>query len=344
MEKYIDRCVESLISQTMDLHEIEFIFVDDASTDDTRRRLEQWEKNYPECILIVCCEENGRQGTARNIGLTYATGEYIGFVDADDYIEKTMYQKLYDIAHKESCEVVCGLLDRVMEDGSVAIKAEMREDAGEKNYIRDCRDRAKLMQEGLPCGVCTGIYLKKIIMENELFFPEKLRYEDNYWIAFLIQNISNYYILNEVLYHYIVHNNSTIMRGDSLHHLDRLVIELMKVEEYKRRGLFEKYHDEIEIEFIKMYFINSIRILFVRFKNIPYDIIYSMQQNVKELFPNYRDNPYIVKLPQLQRELLKIVEIPLNPEKINILADAYRKTLMKEREKNEENQYYCSVL
>jgi len=65
----------------------------------------------------------------------------------------------------------------------------------------------------------------------------------------------------------------------------------------------------------------------VRFREIPYDIIYIMQQNVKELFPDYRQNPYLKELPQLQWELLKMVEIPLNKEKIDILAEGYRKVL-----------------
>ena len=330
VDKYVDQCVESLISQTMDLEMMELIFVDDASSDNTVKRLEKWEKRYPDSIMIICCEQNGRQGTARNIGLNYASGEYIGFVDADDYVDRSMFQKLYDIAIKEDCQVVCGLFDRVMEDGSVAIEAEKRTNAGRKICIHDRKGRVALMQSGLPGGVWSGIYRRKFILENELFFPEKLLYEDNYWGAFLLQDISNYYILNEVLYHYVVHNDSTIMKGNSLHHLDRLVIELMKVEEYKKRGLFDDYYDEIESGFIKMYFINTIRILFVRFDKIPYDVIYMMQQNVKELFPHYQRNPYLRQLPQLQRELLKIVEVPLNPERIDILANAYREVLIKE--------------
>ncbi|MDO4167997.1 MAG: hypothetical protein Q4D32_11400, partial [Eubacteriales bacterium] len=95
--------------------------------------------------------------------------------------------------------------------------------------------------------------------------------------------------------------------------------------------LFEVYHDEIEIDFLQMYFINTIRILFVRFREIPYDIIYTMQDNVRELFPDYGVNPYLDGLPQLQRELLKMIDIPLDREKIDVLANAYRKVLAEHR-------------
>lgn len=327
VEEEIDKCVESLVKQTLPLSEMQLIFVDDASGDTTLEKLTYWEHKYPESILVIHCEENGRQGAARNIGMQYATGEYIGFVDSDDYVEPEMYREMCQIADREQIDVVSCLFVREEEDGTVVFGEEKREDAGESIWIRNDTDRKKLMAEGLPGGVWSSIYRRKLLMDHQLWFPEKIRYEDNYWGAFLVHVISGYYIINKPFYHYVVHNSSTIMQKDSMHHLDRLVIELMKVEEYERRGLLEKYHDEIEMGFLQLYFINTIRILFARFREIPYDIIYTMQENVKELFPDYQKNPYLEKLPQLQREILKMVEIPLDKEKIDILAQGYRKVL-----------------
>lgn len=328
VEKEIDRCIQSLVDQTILISEMQLIFVDDASTDGTLDRLFNWEKKYPNSIMVIQCEENGKQGTARNIGMQYATGEYIGFVDSDDYIDSMMYQEMYNIAVKEGVDVVGCLYVREEEDGTIAIDAEKRDDAGKSIWIRTKQDRKNYMKKGLPGGVWSAIYRKDILVENHLWFPEKIRYEDNYWGAFLAQIISGYYIINKPFYHYVIHSNSTVMQADSLHHLDRLVIELMKVEEYKRRNLFEEYHDEIEIEFLRLYFINTIRILFVRFSEIPYEIVYTMQQNVKELFPEYLNNPYLNTLPPLQKELLKMIEIPLDKEKIDILARGYQKVFL----------------
>lgn len=98
VEKEIDRCIQSLVDQTILLSQMELIFVDDASEDATMEKLSKWEEQYPESILVIHCEENGKQGTARNIGMQYATGEYIGFVDSDDYVEPEMYQKMCRIA------------------------------------------------------------------------------------------------------------------------------------------------------------------------------------------------------------------------------------------------------
>ena len=239
VEKEIDRCIQSLVDQTILLSQMELIFVDDASEDATMEKLSKWEEQYPESILVIHCEENGKQGTARNIGMQYATGEYIGFVDSDDYVEPEMYQEMCRIADQEQVDVVGCLYVREEENGSVVMDAQEREDAGRSIRIKSEEDRKRLM---------------------------------------------------------------TV-------------------------GLLEKYHDEIEMGFLQLYFINTIRILFVRFREIPYDIIYTMQDNVKELFPDYQKNPYLEKLPQLQRELLKMVEIPLDKEKIDILAQGYRKVL-----------------
>ena len=329
VEKYIDRCVESLVEQTIGIEKLELIFVDDASTDNTMEKLTAWEQKYPESILVIHCEENRKQGAARNIGLQYASADYIGYVDSDDYVSADMYEKLYDKAKKYDCDVVAGLYVREEKNGMVAERAIPREDGDHLVRIETLEDRKHLLRESLPGGVWSKIYKKDIILHHEIYFPEDILYEDNYWGAFLNHAISSYYIINEPLYHYMVNEQSTVMKKDATHHLDRLVIELMKVEEYKRRDLFETFYAEIEFDFLRMYFINTIRILFVRFSQIPYDIIYTMQDNVKMLFPEYQKNPYLSELPQLQQEILKMVSVPLDKEKIDILAKAYRGVLLK---------------
>ena len=85
--KWLPKCFLTLVSQTIGMSELELIFVDDASTDDgaTYAMLQEFERAYPEQILVIYLEKNMRQGGARNIALQYASGEYIAFVDADDF-------------------------------------------------------------------------------------------------------------------------------------------------------------------------------------------------------------------------------------------------------------------
>lgn len=326
-EEYIERCIESLVNQSIGIEALECIFVDDASTDQTLSVLMNWEKKYPESIIVIPCQENHKQGAARNIGLSYATGDYIGFVDSDDYVSKEMYEKLYEKAERFQCDVTGCLLKRERADGSIAWEEESVGYANRRVDVTSIDARKELLLHDLPGGIVSRIYRREIIFDQQLFFPEDIKYEDNYWNTFLKFLISSYFIINEPHYHYIVNEQSTVMQKDAMHHLDRLVIELMKVEECKKREWFSLYHDEIEFEFLRLYFINTIRIIFVRFAEMPYEIIFEMQNWVKELFPDYKKNPYLGHLPPLQLEILKIVEVPLTKEKIDILSEGYRKVL-----------------
>ncbi len=328
VERWIDRCVRSLVRQTIGIKNLELIFVDDASTDQTLERLKVWKRRFPDEIIVISCKENGRQGTARNIGMRMASGEYIGFVDSDDYVSEEMYQALYEVAVGEDCDAVGCLFVREYNDGTVAGKAEPCSWAGKKYLMNLLEERwHEMTHHGMPGGIWCKIFRRECIMKNELWFPEHLRYEDNFWGKFAWLELSSFYLINEYFYHYMINETSTIMQMDACHHLDRLKIELMKLEEYRKRNLFDKYHADIEMDFLQMYFLNTIRILFVRFTEIPYEAIYKMQEVVKREFPNYMENPGIAKLPPLQQELLKIVEAPLTDEKIDALAEGYRKVL-----------------
>ena len=96
VEKYIDRCLESILEQTIGVTNLEVICVDDCSTDATLDRLKIWESKFPDNIMVISYEKNIRQGGARNIGLQYCSSAYIGFIDGDDWIEADMYRNLYE--------------------------------------------------------------------------------------------------------------------------------------------------------------------------------------------------------------------------------------------------------
>ena len=105
VEKYVGKCIESLLAQTIGRDKLELIFINDASTDGTLRILKAYERMDPEHICVITYDENIKQGGARNIGLSYATGNYIGFVDADDWIEPDMYERLLTMVKKYNCDM-----------------------------------------------------------------------------------------------------------------------------------------------------------------------------------------------------------------------------------------------
>ena len=106
VEKWLDRCLDSLVHQT--LEEIEIIAVNDGSPDNSQAIIDRYVEQYPDKVYGYI-KENGGLSDARNYGLQYAHGEYIAFVDSDDYVDVTAYEKLYNKAKEEDSEiVVCG--------------------------------------------------------------------------------------------------------------------------------------------------------------------------------------------------------------------------------------------
>lgn len=101
-EKYLHQCIGSILNQT--LKNIEIILVNDGSTDSSLSICREFEKN--DSRVIVVNKKNGGTGTAYNSGLLKSHGEYIGFMDSDDWIEKKMYEKLYEIASEKNADIV----------------------------------------------------------------------------------------------------------------------------------------------------------------------------------------------------------------------------------------------
>ena len=103
VEKYLRKCLGSLVSQT--LQDIEIIVVNDGSGDHSQEIIEEFSEKYPEKIRNFT-KENGGLSDARNYGLDRATGEFISFVDSDDYVTATMFGEMYDLAKKYNAEMV----------------------------------------------------------------------------------------------------------------------------------------------------------------------------------------------------------------------------------------------
>lgn len=322
VEKYIDRCVKSLVGQTIGVEHLELIFVDDASTDKTAAKLKEWEARYPENILLICCDKNGKQGTARNIGMQYASTPYIGFVDADDWVEADMYEKMYQKAIQTGADVVG--VQHQREDSNGKIYHEEKPYAGRMEVYCKVQDER---YRGLPGGVWSGLYKKELIIDNDIYFPGNLSYEDNFWGGLLRYYVKSYYIIDEILYHYFVNFDSTIMQQDSSHHTDRLVIEKMKLDELKKRGFYEKDRDRIEYVFLLVFYINSIHTFLLRMKNIPYETICMMQKEVCREFPDFEDNPYLYRLNDVEKFFLKTVRAELSREDWEDIRRAYHEAI-----------------
>ena len=109
VEPYLRKCLNSLVHQT--LNEIEVLVVNDGSQDNSQDIIDEYAQKYPEKIRSFI-KENGGQGSARNLALGLAKGEFIGFVDSDDWVELTMFETMYQKAFSENADIViCNTVD-----------------------------------------------------------------------------------------------------------------------------------------------------------------------------------------------------------------------------------------
>lgn len=322
VEKYIDRCIKSLEAQTIGMDAMEIILIDDASTDSTPERLKEWEKKYEDSILLVLCEENGRQGRARNIGMQYASAEFITFIDADDWIEKEMLQDMFDIIkNRPELNFVAARSELDLGDGNFCNIPFQKE--SETLYFHRESDE-ELIQKNWGGGVWAKLYRKSFLQSTHLYFPEQLTYEDNYWGTILGYYVTAYAVLPGRYYHYFINNDSTIRQNDSVHHFDRLAIAIMTDDELKKRGLDKKHPLEVELSFLRFYYINSLHTFFARFSNLPYDTLSEMQKEVRQRYPNYMDQKVQSRLNGYEQTVLRTLKSSYSKKGWDEIADVYR--------------------
>ena len=167
-EKYITECIESLLNQT--LQQCEFIFVNDGSKDRSGAIIEEFTNKDSRIILIN--QENQGVSMARNNGLIAASGEYVGFVDADDYIENDMYETMYNHVTQDKCDTVITNLESEMEGRKFISNYPFPQNTIlTKDYINQELIPYFLKADNLN-SVVNKLYNNRVIKENNIRFPK----------------------------------------------------------------------------------------------------------------------------------------------------------------------------
>lgn len=238
VEKYLDKCLESLVEQTM--KEIEVIMIDDGSTDGSSQIADTYAKKYINFKVIH--KDNGGQAQARNIGLRHARGEYILFLDSDDLLPEKACEKLFTTAQKYNADIVMGRSAWKYPDGTIQnvdyLEKWFELDEG-KNY-RDKNDLA------IGCPIVTSkLFKKEIIFESGLSFPEGITGEDVVFGLYTFHKAKSFYLIPDVVYwrteRQDINNLSTTQQKTAKIVRDRL--EVIK--------LVDKYCDKYNLGSIK---------------------------------------------------------------------------------------------
>ena len=214
VEKYLDRCLESILNQT--LNDIEIICIEDCSTDNSKTILEKY-KNYPNFKIILNSKNIGLSDS-RNIGLAQATGEYISFIDSDDYIDKNFYETLYNCAVKNNADIACAGIVRENEK-----KKNLLFNYKQVELTKDIKEKYLLAKSPKYNFVWNKIYKKEMLISNNIKFISGMIYEDLCFTPDVLEKSDFLVVCPNTNYHYWKRKDSLIKKDSDKSRADKLL-------------------------------------------------------------------------------------------------------------------------
>ena len=286
-EKYIQRCIESLISQTK--RELEFIIINDGSTDDTEKII----KTYKDKRIKYYKNKNQGIGKTRNFGIEKATGKYIMFVDSDDYIENDACEKMYTKAENSNLDIVICDFYKVYDSGDIEqIHSPLFKDS-------QLKENPDIITEYL-CP-WAKLYNRKLIKDNNIRFIENLKYEDAPFVIESLCCAKKIGKVDECLNYYVIHGNSeTTVR-------DRRCFDILKIIDIirkytKNKDYLKEKIDKLSVRIITNY---TIQQRMQRNKKIGMEFIDKAFEYLEKEIPDYKNNKYYENRSILKRTIEK---------------------------------------
>lgn len=212
--KWLDTCIQSIVKQTY--RNLQIILVDDGSTDESPTICEHWAAK--DSRINVVHQQNAGLSAARNTGLRLRKGEYVCFVDSDDYVEHNYVERMLNTARAEQADMVVCNLRREDEDGN-PIKES---DPSFETKTFTCRQyMAYALQSNWKHVVAWNKLYRSSIWDN-FGYPVGKIHEDEFVFAQLIARCSRITCINDALYHYVQHNSSIMHKKYSIRNLDKI--------------------------------------------------------------------------------------------------------------------------
>lgn len=274
VEKYLEKCINSLLSQT--LEDIQIILVNDGSKDNSGNIAKEYEKNNKDRVIYVE-KENGGLSDARNYGLKYATGDFIAFLDSDDYIEKNAYEEMYNKAIEENadyveCDFIWEFHNKIRVDKQYPYKNK------------------KEMLSFVRVVAWNKLIKRQLITDNNLEFPKGLRYEDIEFTYKLIPFINKFAYVDKPFIHYVQRKGS-IANVQNERTAEIFTVLDNVIEFYKKNNIYEKYRDELEYNYARYLLCSSLkRMCKIKDKIVREKLLTESWERLNLNFPNWKEN------------------------------------------------------
>ena len=291
--KYLRRCLDSLVNQT--LKDIEIIIINDRSTDNSKDIIEEYKNNYSN-IKVIHNKTNKGIGYNRNLGIKEASGKYISFIDSDDWVSLDMYEKMYNKASKDKNDLVICNYYKMLEENDVVRKIECDYFISERKDT-NLEETPSLINE-VNLAPWNKLYKKELL--QDIRYPENIKYEDAVVTIKALAKAKKIGFINDELNYYLVRSKSetTVMNEkvfDIFKILDMIIEELKSKEYY---NAVEKYLEFLVITTLFRYTLQQRyqkdKILRKKFIDDAFDYLNSN-------FPNWKENELYRKRNLLKR-------------------------------------------
>ena len=274
VEKYLEKCINSLLSQT--LEDIQIILVNDGSKDNSGNIAKEYEQNNKDRVIYVE-KENGGLSDARMYGLYYGCGDFIAFLDSDDYIEKNAYEEMYNKAIEENadyveCDFIWEFPNKIRVDKQYPYKNK------------------KEMLSFVRVVAWNKLIKRQLITDNNLEFPKGLRYEDVEFTYKLIPFINKFTYVDKPFIHYVQREGS-IANVQNERTAEIFTVLDNVIEFYKKNNIYEKYRDELEYNYARYLLCSSLkRMCKIKDKTIREKLLTESWERLNLNFPNWKEN------------------------------------------------------
>ncbi len=241
VEEYLNECLDSVTQQT--LKDIEIICIDDGSTDNSLKILNEYAQKDPRIKIIT--KKNEGQAIARNIGIKEAQGEYVAFVDSDDFIEPDMFEKLYSKAKDNNLDLaMCKIATYDNQTGEIKDNVWYYMLGVFRDFEKDIFTHKDTKE--FTCNISVTpynkIYKNSLLKENDILFPEGLIFEDEKFFFDTYLRAKKVSIVDEFLYYYRVNRKgSTVDISKENDYSDIIPISKQIRETFEETGNYEDY-------------------------------------------------------------------------------------------------------
>lgn len=284
-KKYLEKCLNSLVNQS--LKDMEIIVINDGSKEDIESIIEK----YKDKIKYIKNPNHGI-GYTRNVGIREACGEYVGFVDSDDYVEKNMFLDYYNFAKENILDIVVGNYFKHYQNEIIEMKIKHFE-MGDIYNVKDIIVNADY-------GPCTKIFKREMLIDNKIFFEENLKFEDMPFVAKALKEAQRIGHLDKAYYNYMVRGSSETTTLDE-RSFDIFKIFDIVINYYKNDMSVFKELEYLVVSKLLDYNIQQRKQKNSKLRNKFIDTTFSY---IEENFPNFVSNKYWIK-EKLVKRLIK---------------------------------------